>query len=66
MVEGAAANQKDVQYNYDSAKATIRRATRWGKSPMKEFAGCMARKEKSLTTEKNQSCEGKSRRRWAV
>ena len=38
---GAAANQ-DVRHNYDSVKATIRHATRGGKSPKKEFAGSMA------------------------
>ena len=28
--KGAAANQKDVRHNYESEKATIRHATRWG------------------------------------
>ena len=40
--KGASSNQEDIQHNYDSAKATIRHTTRGRKSPMKEFAECMA------------------------
>ena len=39
--KGAAVNQ-DVPHSYDYVKTTIRCATRGEKSPMKEFAGCMA------------------------
>ena len=35
------ANQEEIQHHYDSAKATIRHATRGGNSPMKEFLMCM-------------------------
>ena len=44
-----------------TAKATIRRMTRGGKYIINEFVGFMAQKEKSLTAEKNQNCQGKSR-----
>ena len=63
--KGAAANQEDVWHNYDSAKATIRCATRWGNLQWKNLPGVLHERRKAWRTEKNQSYQGKSRGWWA-